>query len=313
MNIGLYDVDSHNFPNLPLMKLSAWHKKQGDNVEFINRFKHYDKVYVSKVFGDEYSTMDDTVINADEIVYGGTGFCITIEDGKEVFDKEKDKPLPDEIEHIMPDYSLYPDYKKACGFLTRGCPNNCPFCIVSKKEGRVSHKVANLSEFWNGQKAIDLMDANILSCRDHLDLLSQLRDSGARINFLQGLDARFLTQSNINLLKEIKVEHYHFAFDLMENKERIVGGLKLFRENIDQLADCYVLTNFNTTFEEDMERVKILQELNIRPYVMIYRKNTAPKRLKDLQRWSNNRFIYASCPNFEDYKKGGIDERNETL
>lgn len=74
MKIGLVDVDSHNFPNLPLMKLSAWHKAQGDTVEFLsNYFEHYDKVYVSKVFGDEYSQMDMTCINADEIVYGGTG------------------------------------------------------------------------------------------------------------------------------------------------------------------------------------------------------------------------------------------------
>ena len=303
MEIGLYDVDSHNYPNLPLMKLSAYHKAKGDNVEFINRFKHYDRVYVSKVFGDEYSTMDDTVINADEIIYGGTGFCISIENGKEVFDKAKDKPLPDEIEHIMPDYSLYPDFKKACGFLTRGCPNNCPFCIVTNKEGGVSHKVADLSEFWSGQKEIDILDANILACKDHLELLEQIRDTEARINFSQGLDARFLTPENIALLKQLKVEHYHFAFDLMKNKDRIVKGLELFRKEIGDLADCYVLTNFNTTFEQDMERVKILQELNIRPYIMIYRKSTAPKKLRELQRWCNNRWIYASCPNFEDYKK----------
>lgn len=301
-DIGLYDVDSHNFPNLPLMKLSAYHKAKGDEVEFINRFKHYDRVYVSKVFGDEYSTMDDTVINADEIIYGGTGFCISIENGKEVFDKAKDKPLPDEIEHIMPDYSLYPEYKKACGFLTRGCPNNCPFCIVTNKEGGVSHKVADLSEFWDGQKEIDILDANILACKDHLELLEQLKNSEAKIDFKQGLDARFLTPDNIALLKDLKIDRFHFAFDLMKNKDRIVKGLELFRESIEKETVCYVLTNFDTTFEQDMERVQILQGLDILPYVMIYRKSTAPKKLRDLQRWSNNRWLYKSCT-FEDYKK----------
>lgn len=87
MKIGLIDVDSHNYPNLPLMKLSAWHKQQGDSVEWVNYFEHYDKVYVSKVFGDEYSQMDNTCINADEIVYGGTGFAITIEGGWKYFIK----------------------------------------------------------------------------------------------------------------------------------------------------------------------------------------------------------------------------------
>ena len=123
MKIGLYDVDSHNFPNLPLMKISAWHKSQGDEVEWWFPMMHYDKVYVSKVFGDEYSQMDMTAISADEIVFGGTGFAITVENGKEVYHKDRDKELPYEIEHIYPDYSLYPELTKdkAYGFLTRGC------------------------------------------------------------------------------------------------------------------------------------------------------------------------------------------------
>ena len=183
MKIGLVDVDSHNFPNLPLMKLSAWHKAQGDTVEFLlNCFEHYDKVYVSKVFGDEYSQMDMTCINADEIIYGGTGFAITIENGKEVYHKGRDKDLPYEVEHIYPDYSLYPELTKntAYGFLTRECPNNCDFCIVSKKESRCSVKVADLSEWWDGQKHIELLDANILACRDRNELLVQ-RSSDRRV------------------------------------------------------------------------------------------------------------------------------------
>lgn len=136
MKIGLIDVDSHNFPNLPLMKISAYHKAKGDQVEWCNLFEHYDRVYMSRVFDDMYTEDFNTVINADEIIKGGTGYDL------------KNK-LPDEIEHIYPDYSLYPELTKgtAFGFLTRGCPNNCPFCIVSKKEGLRSYKVADLSEF----------------------------------------------------------------------------------------------------------------------------------------------------------------------
>ena len=135
MQIGLYDVDSHNYPNLPLMKISAWHKARGDSVEFIRPLdslsKHYNKIYVSRVFGDEYVKFVNYNITADEIVYGGTGFAITVEDGKEVYHKDRDPNLPPEIEHIYPDYSLYPELTKntAFGFLTRGCCNNCGFCI----------------------------------------------------------------------------------------------------------------------------------------------------------------------------------------
>lgn len=298
MKIGLYDVDSHNYPNLPLMKISAWHKRQGDEVEWLNHLEHYDKVYCSKVFGDEYSLMDDTVINADEIIFGGTGFAITIEDGREVFHKDRDKDLPYEIEHIYPDYSLYPQFAdRTYGFLTRGCPNACGFCIVSQKEGRRSVKVADLSEWWKGQRHIDLLDANILACRDRMELLEQLNKSGAKINFNQGLDARFLTEEVACKLLEMKprLEMIHFAFDFMKNEKAIVKGLKLAHDVIgldDRRATVYMLTNYDTTIEEDVRRVRLIQECGFQPDVRIYRKGTHPRYLTDLQRWCNNRNFY---------------------
>lgn len=306
MKIGLYDVDSHNFPNLPLMKISAWHKSQGDEVEWWFPMMHYDKVYVSKVFGDEYSQMDMTAISADEIVFGGTGFAITVENGKEVYHKDRDKDLPYEIEHIYPDYSLYPELTKdkAYGFLTRGCCNNCSFCIVSQKEGMCSHKVADLSEWWRGQKEIILLDANILACKDRISLLQSLIDSGATVDFTQGLDARFITPEIAEMLGKIKTKMYHFAFDFMKNEKQIVKGLKTFVDIVkpDERKCCvYVLTNYDTTFEEDIYRVRKLQELGLSPDVRIYRKNTAPQITKDLQRWCNNRYIYRSGVDFYDY------------
>lgn len=134
MKIGLWS-DSHNFPSLPLMKLSAYHKSIGNEVEMLDYLSHYDLVYASKVFSFTPDIEDNCVVQADEIHRGGTGYCILVEDGKEVFDKSKDTPLPKEIEHIYPDYSLYPQYKYASGFLTRGCPRNCGFCVVGKKRG----------------------------------------------------------------------------------------------------------------------------------------------------------------------------------
>ena len=307
MKIGLYDVDGHNFPNLALMKISAWHKKQGDDVEFMLPLMHYDKVYVSKVFGDEYSQMPNFCIQADEVVYGGTGFAITIENGREVYHKDRDKNLPYEIEHIYPDYSLYPEYTKdmAYGFLTRGCPNNCSFCSVSKKEGRCSVKVADLSEFWNGQKFIKLLDPNILACKDRINLLEQLRDSKAKVDFTQGLDARFITEKVAYLLRDIKKEAVHFAFDFMENEKAIIKGLKTYADICGLPSSCsdkavYVLTNYDTTHEEDMYRIKMIESCGFVPDVRVYRKNTAPQITRDLQRWCNNRLIYSSTK-WEDY------------
>lgn len=305
MKVGLIDVDGHNFPNLALMKISAYHKSRGDQVEFAFPMYRYDKVYVSKVFGDEYSKMPPLYIQADEIVYGGTGFAITVENGKEVYHKCDDKPLPPEIEHIYPDYTLYPNLTKdtAYGFLTRGCPNNCGFCIVSQKECARSVKVADLSEFWRGQRHIKLLDPNLLACKDRADLLRQLIDSRARVDFTQGLDARFVTEEAAGLLKQIKIDKVHFAFDYMKNEKVIVKGLQTYKRvcgTRENNAIVYMLTNYDTTIEEDLYRLRMIKQCGFLPDVRIYRKPAAPQILRDLQRWCNNRILYRSC-DFMDY------------
>ena len=295
MRVGLIDVDSHNFPNLALMKISAWHKAQGDEVEWWFGFHQYDRVYMSKVFDNTYTPDVYDPVNTKEIVKGGTGYGL-------------DNKLPDEIEHMYPDYSLYPELTKdtAYGFLSRGCPNNCPFCIVCSKEGRCSYKVADLSEWWNGQKNIVLCDPNILACRDHMDLLRQLAESKAYVDFNQGLDARFLNEKNIRALNLVNTERIHFAWDLMKNSDMVIEGLLQYIK-YGKIKDparrvVYVLVNFDTSMDENLYRIYKLVTMNFDPYVMVYDKPNAPRDIKRLQRWCNNRRIFKSCPRFEDYK-----------
>ena len=290
MQIGLIDVDSHNFPNLALMKISAHHKSKGDHVEWWNGLKHYDIVYKSRVFDDTYSQDVDYVINADEIHRGGTGYDLV-------------NKLPDEIEHAFPDYELYGIKSKAYGFLTRGCPRGCPFCIVKAKEGDIK-TVAELSEFWNGQKEIVLMDSNITAssdCEKHFDALIK---SNAIINFEGGLDIRFLTDKGADQLNQMRVSMIHFAWDNYEfgTYEKLKRFRPMFEKPGRNLR-VYVLTNFNTTIEQDLERIYKLKELDYDPFVMIYDKPNAPKKIKHLQRWANNKFVFRSVDRFEDYNK----------
>lgn len=310
MRIGLIDVDGHNYPNLPLMKLSAWHKSQGDHVEWYEPMfsGHMDKVYMSKVFS--FTPDYEYYIDADEVVKGGSGYSIELVDGKEIYHKERDRDLPQEIEHIYPDYSLYPEYTKdtAYGFLTRGCPRGCGFCHVASKEGKCSYKVADLSEFWKGQKNIVLCDPNILACPEHIDLLRQLADSKAKVNFNQGLDIRLINDRNLELLKEIRLDSIHFAFDRWQDKDIIAPRLRKFAEKTGYNRNkgrvmVYILTNFNTTIEQDIYRIQLCRELNFSPYPMIYDKEHCKPIYRDLQRWCSN-FIFWSVKTFEEYRGG---------
>jgi len=311
MRIGLIDVDGHNFPNIPLMKISAWHKKQGDSVEWYEPIVHglsepLDRVYMSKVFS--FTPDYEYEVNAKEVVRGGSGYCIGLVNGKEVYDKGKDIDLPEEIEHIYPDYSLYGITDTAYGFLTRGCPRGCNFCHVEAKEGRCSHKVADLSEFWNGQKNIVLCDPNILACKEWKSLLQQLIDSKAWVDINQGLDIRLMTEEKAEMLKKIKMKEIHFAWDRYEDKDMILPKFKLFKEMTgisERRLIVYVLCNFNTTIEQDLERIYTLRKMGYWAYVMLYDKEHIPRghELRKMARWVNNRFIFAKCETFDEYMR----------
>lgn len=311
MRIGLIDCDKffvkNDFPNLALMKISAWHKAKGDTVEWYLPFDDkYDIVYKSKVFSFTEDFTD--VINADKVYSGGTGYNIGLYKGVEIYQPPRfDDSLIPEIEHIYPDYSLYNIQDTAYGFLTRGCPRGCSFCHVAAKEGKKSYKVADLSEFWNGQKNIVIMDPNILACRDREKLLQQLIDSNAYVDFNQGLDARMLNERICEMLCKIKIKNIHFAWDKYEDKNTILPKLELFAKykykgkNPDHNAIVYTLVNFDTTLEQDLERIYTLRELRYWAYVMIYNKEYCDPIYNKLQRWVNNRFIFAKCKRFEDY------------
>ena len=299
MRIGLCDVDSHNWPNLCLMKLSAYHKARGDHVEGWRPVGQYDRVYKSRVFTDTYSKDTITVTNAGEVVCGGTGYGLG-------------PNLPDAVEHTYPDYSIYPQFPDtAYGFLSRGCYRNCGFCLVSAKEGRRSVQVADLAEFWNGQREIKLLDANLLACPDHEKLILQLAESRAYVDFSQGLDIRLITPDNVALLNRVRTKAIHFAWDNPD-----IDLTPDFRRFLELTAiknvrkrKVYVLTNYGSTHEQDLYRVETLRGMGYDPYVMVYDRPSAPPITRQLQRWVNNKRIFHTVPSFADYipgRMGGV-------
>lgn len=189
---------------------------------------------------------------------------------------------------------------------SRGCPRGCAFCHVASKEGRASIKVANVDKFYNGQKRIEVLDPNITACKDKHELFMQYKDTGAQIVFNQGLDIRLLNDNDIADLSAMKVKDIHFAWD--NPKDDLKGKFEAFARGYEKFRKkqimVYCLTNFGSTMEENLYRIETLRGLGYDPYVMIYDKEHAPKEIKHLQRYVNNKFIFYSGTTWNEYLKG---------
>lgn len=292
MKIGLLDVDNidkvSKFPNIALMKLSSYHKNKGDQVGWWDMFGSYDVVYVSKVF--DFTLDPPSINNSKKVIYGGIAYGLG-------------NKLPYEVEHTYPDYDLY-NTKKAYGYMTRGCPRNCGFCNVTQHQGNKAIKTADVSEFWSGQKEIILLDPNMFACKEWKVLSQQLIDSEAKVDFSQGIDIRVMTKEKISYINKINCSMLHFAWDNYEfnTYEKLKKYRDLFNYS-ERNMRVYVLVNYNTTHEQDLDRIYKLRELRYDPYVMVFNKAMASKKTKMVQRWVNSKFIWRSCKTFEEYSK----------
>lgn len=290
MRVGLIDVDGHgNFPNLALMRLSAWHKNQGDAVEWWNGFCHYDRVYMSKVF--TFTPDIETVIDADEIVRGGTGY--------------KDYgSLPPEIEATPPDYSIYPGVDYAIGFLTRGCIRNCPWCIVPKKEGRI-RPAATWEEIKRpDSNKIVFMDNNVLASRHGLQQIEDMGGKKVWVDFNQGMDARLVTPEAAELLARLRwIKYVRLACDTDEMIPIVERAVAYMREAgiAKYRFFAYVLVQDVGAAER---RAIALRKMGVTPFAQPYRDfdgGEPTKEQKAFARWCNNKAIFKSCT-WKDYK-----------
>lgn len=289
MNIGLIDVDSHGFPNLALMKLSAWHKLQGDIVEWYNPFDHYDKVYMAKVFNftEDYRQW---ITNTHQIEKGGTGYDLS-------------KILPIDIDRVIPDYDLYNiDKKLAYGFLTRGCPNKCKWCIVPQKEGKMTPYMDIEEVAVNGRKNIILMDNNVLASDYGLQQIEKIVRLGLRVDFNQGLDARLVTDDIAKLLAKVKwIKRIRFGCDTpgqIAECERATALIDKYNYKGEYFFYCILLNDFKEAFTRvNHWRMKGGRFL---PHCQPYRDLNNPHQIipqwqKDLAGWTNKKWVFRSC------------------
>jgi len=307
-NICLVDVDS-SIPNLALMKISSYFKQKGFRINLVklnySAYDHhkrekividgtnYDKVFISIIF-----TLNKNLVkvkNCKEVYYGGVGYNYRIN-------------LPDEIEHIFPDYQLYKNNEYSMGYLTRGCIRNCKFCFIPKKEGKLKLH-SPLKEFYNSKlPKIMLLDNNFLAISQCIEIFKDLKITRKKITFKQGLDFRLLTKEKVELLTELNYDgEYIFAFDQIKDKPIIERNMKIWKPLVkDWQTKFYVLVGFDSKLKEDLERVFFLRKNKCLPYIMRHTNcysSTNRPFYTDLAAWCNQPGLFKNIPFKEFLKK----------
>lgn len=295
MNIGLVDVDGHNFPNLALGKIASYHRSLGDIVEWANPlFGNYDRVYMSKVFTFTPDCLD---VYDCEVLKGGTGYDYTTK-------------LPDYIDRLQPDYSIYPnvDRKTAYGFLTRGCPNKCKWCIVPLKEGNVKPYMDVDEIAIDGRKNLILMDNNILASDYGLGQIEKIIKRGYRVDFNQALDARLVTEEIAVMLAKV---HWlcpiRFGCDTPKQIVECERVMKMIDSHCNTPKSYLMYTMINNNMQESYERLMYFRNnKRVRVVAQPFRDLNDPKQVipqwqKDMARWSMRRELWASC-DFKDFQ-----------
>jgi hypothetical protein len=303
--IGLIDVDGHgNYPNLALMKISAYHKQMGDNVEWYTPFaEKYDIVYVAKVFSFTNDYMY-AINNADCVVRGGTGY-----DYRTV--------LPTQIDRMQPDYTLYTyiDRHTAYGFLTRGCPNKCKWCVVPKKEGNIRPYMDVDDIAIDNRHNLVLMDNNILAAGDYaMEQFEKIINSRYRVDFNQGLDARLVDDEAAKMLAKIRwISSIRFGCDTPTQIVEVEKAISLIDKYSANPKHYFLYTIITNDMVESYERIShFRRNKRIRVQAQPYRdldssKQVLPQWQKDMARWANRKEIFKTV-DFKDYvpRKGFI-------
>lgn len=307
--IGILDIDCHGakkkwgatiYPNLALCKIAAYHKAQGDLVEWATPMNHYDILYRSKIFN--FTPDDTTIYDADMEVRGGTGYDVR-------------STLPQEIDDMQPDISIYPNMPTdtSYGFLTRGCPNKCAWCVVPRKEGAI-RPYWDIDRVANGRKKVVLMDNNILASGDYcLEQLRKIIDRGYVVDFNQALDARLITNENAALLSQIKWIDRRIRFGCDTPQQVFYCHTAIRMLNGNGFKGQYLLyTMLNANFKESFNRLKhwwgIEQDIRsgsdlfgrnhiycaAQPFRDTTKPNDPPQWQKDMAQWVNKRQLYTS-------------------
>lgn len=286
MNVGLHDAERDylkhkSFPNYALMKISAWHKSQGDTVEWWNPLYVYDRVYSSKVF--DFTPVDPYL--PENAIRGGTGYR----------DIGMNMTLPKEIDEMFPDYSIYPECDYAIGYLTRGCPNNCRWCVVPQKEGNIRPYRKWQELVRQDTDNLVLMDNNILACEYGISQLESLIGSGYRIDLNQGMDARLVTGGIADILSRLSwIRFIRFSCDQRAQIAAVRKAAELLIERGVRPYRIFIYLLITADLEDASERVEALKGYRaINLYAQAERNERIGIVPNDMQLEFQQRYVYS--------------------
>ena len=295
MRVGLHDAEKDHFkhktfPNLALMKISAYHKIKGDSVEWWNPLYRYDRIYSSKVF--DFTPIDPYL--PEDVIRGGTGYK----------DIPIDKTLPDEVDNMFPDYSIYPECDYAIGYLTRGCINKCRWCVVPRKEGNIRPYRKWQEIVRNDTDILVLMDNNILSCDYGIQQLESLIGSGYRIDLNQGMDARLVNREIANILSKLSwIRHIRFSCDQKSQIGPVQWTIDLLQKQGVRPYRVFIYLLVTADIQDAAERVEALKKYKgINLYAQAERNERLGVIPNKLQLEFAQRYIYGGCYRTETWE-----------
>lgn len=296
MKVGLHDSEreylkNKSFPNYALMKISAWHKAQGDVVEWWNPLYKYDRVYSSKVF--DFTPIDPYL--PEDVIRGGTGYR----------DIPMDKELPPEIDDMFPDYSIYPECDFAIGYLTRGCPNNCRWCVVPKKEGNIRPYRTWKDIIRQDTDKLILMDNNILSCEYGISQLESMIGCGYRIDLNQGMDARLVNDRVAYILSQLQwIRFIRFSCDQKAQIKPVIQTIELLGKYGVKPYRIFVYLLVTQDIQDTAERVEALKSY---AGINLYAQSERNERLgvipNKMQLEFQQRYVYGGSYRKETWKE----------
>ena len=295
MKVALHDAEKEHFkhktfPNLALMKISAYHKAKEDHVEWWNPLYRYDRIYSSKVF--DFTPVDPYL--PDDAIRGGTGYS----------DIPIDKTLPDEVDNMFSDYSIYPECDYAIGYLTRGCINKCRWCVVPRKEGNIRPYRKWQEIVRNDTDILVLMDNNILAIEYGIHQLESLIGSGYRIDLNQGMDARLVTEEVADILSRLDwIRHIRFSCDQKSQIESVQRTIELLQAYGVRPYRVFIYILVTADIQDAAERVEALKKYKgINLYAQAERNERLGVIPNKLQLEFAQRYIYGGCYRTETWE-----------